>query len=219
MGQSVVSYTKIPNALLEKLAKSNFSAQALRVLLVVIRKTYGWGKPDDAISYSQFVEATGMVPMEGINDRSLARVISQLEYSGALVRFRSPGKITVYSIPVINDKNSIPDVDSRSDIGMTKPLSPTTHTIDKRKASSYPAIESITHEDVVRVAREYSVSVFDTESELGKYRDWLIDKCKTLPSNYLDRFKKWMGKAIEFNPKLKIKTFEEKAREEGVDII
>lgn len=54
------NYTKIPNEVLEALAKTKLSNYELRYLWVVIRKTLGWNKQSDYIANSQFVQATGI---------------------------------------------------------------------------------------------------------------------------------------------------------------
>jgi len=53
-------HTKIANELAEALARVNLSAYESRLLWCIIRKTYGWNKKLDRISYTQFQEATGL---------------------------------------------------------------------------------------------------------------------------------------------------------------
>lgn len=53
-------FTSIANELVEALARINLSAYELRVLMAIIRKTYGWQKKQDRISYTQFEELTGL---------------------------------------------------------------------------------------------------------------------------------------------------------------
>lgn len=53
-------YTKIANEILEKLATINLSPYQTRLLLYIFRKTYGWGKTEDWVSVSQFVEGTNI---------------------------------------------------------------------------------------------------------------------------------------------------------------
>jgi len=53
-------HTKIANEIVEALARVNLSAYESRVLWCIFRKTYGWNKKSDRISYSQFQEVTGM---------------------------------------------------------------------------------------------------------------------------------------------------------------
>ncbi len=53
-------YTKIANELLEAQARIRIPGEARQVLDVILRKTYGYGKKEDAISLSQFSLATGL---------------------------------------------------------------------------------------------------------------------------------------------------------------
>jgi len=50
-------YTKIANEILEKLYEIPIDREPMRIVLFVLRKTYGWGKKRDRISLSQFVSA------------------------------------------------------------------------------------------------------------------------------------------------------------------
>jgi phage replication O-like protein O len=51
------NFTPIPNVVFEKLMP-RLSKAALKVLLAVARKTYGWGKERDAISFTQLQRMT-----------------------------------------------------------------------------------------------------------------------------------------------------------------
>ncbi|MFS1538911.1 MAG: replication protein [Candidatus Phlomobacter fragariae] len=51
-------YTRIANELLESLASSDLTARQLKVMLAIVRKTYGFGKKVDRISDSQIAEVT-----------------------------------------------------------------------------------------------------------------------------------------------------------------
>ena len=53
-------YVPIANEIFEALCRTRIPGEARQVLDVIIRKTYGWGKREDMISLSQFVEATGI---------------------------------------------------------------------------------------------------------------------------------------------------------------
>jgi len=52
--------TEIANELVEALSETYFSPAESKILWTVIRKTYGWHKKSDRISYSQFEESTKM---------------------------------------------------------------------------------------------------------------------------------------------------------------
>lgn len=53
-------YVKIANDIFDALSRIRISGEARQVLDVIIRKTYGFNKKEDAISLSQFCLATGM---------------------------------------------------------------------------------------------------------------------------------------------------------------
>ncbi|MFX1536788.1 MAG: replication protein [Promethearchaeota archaeon] len=53
-------YTPIANEIMEALAKINLSSYQFRLLMFILRKTYGFNKKDDWISNSQIVGGTGI---------------------------------------------------------------------------------------------------------------------------------------------------------------
>ena len=53
-------YTRIANEIMEGLSKTRVAGEAMQILLVILRKTYGFNKKEDAISLSQFYSATGI---------------------------------------------------------------------------------------------------------------------------------------------------------------
>lgn len=58
--QTEDGYTAIANEIMEALIAADLSGQEFRIALLVIRKTYGFKKKEDAISLSQMKQATGM---------------------------------------------------------------------------------------------------------------------------------------------------------------
>jgi len=66
-------HTKIANEIIEALAKVNLTSHESRVLWCILRKTYGWNKKTDRISYSQFQEVTG------IDRRHVGRSLASLK--------------------------------------------------------------------------------------------------------------------------------------------
>jgi phage replication O-like protein O len=57
--QAENGYTKIANEILEKLYEFPIDREPMRILLFILRKTYGYHKKRDRISLSQFVKALG----------------------------------------------------------------------------------------------------------------------------------------------------------------
>ncbi len=66
-------HTDIANEIVEALCRINLTSYEGRVLWALFRKTYGWHKVWDRISYTQWVEITG------INRWHVARTIKQLQ--------------------------------------------------------------------------------------------------------------------------------------------
>jgi phage replication O-like protein O len=74
------AYTRVPNRLLEEIALSRRFSERTRVLCVVLRKTFGWGKGADRIALGQFVRLTGM------KKPNVCRALRQLAALGLVVR-------------------------------------------------------------------------------------------------------------------------------------
>jgi phage replication O-like protein O len=53
-------FTPISNEIMDALVKTRIPGQARQVLDFILRKTYGYNKPDDSISLTQFKNATGL---------------------------------------------------------------------------------------------------------------------------------------------------------------
>ncbi len=57
----ILGFTQIPNDLIEDgMARINLSPNESKIVWTIMRKTFGWHKDRDAISISQFAEATGL---------------------------------------------------------------------------------------------------------------------------------------------------------------
>jgi phage replication O-like protein O len=70
--QAEDGHTDIANEVAEALARTNLSAYESRVLWVILRKTWGWHKKVDQISFTQFEKATGM------HRRHIQRTLTEL---------------------------------------------------------------------------------------------------------------------------------------------
>ncbi|NIO20071.1 MAG: hypothetical protein GTN76_04835 [Candidatus Aenigmarchaeota archaeon] len=83
-------FTRIANEVIEALAKINLTAYETRVLLTIIRKTWGWGKKTDWISGPQFEELTR------IDRRNIKRTLKILELRKLIVVHRDDKKTVRY---------------------------------------------------------------------------------------------------------------------------
>lgn len=53
-------YVRIANELYDAITAFKFTYRQLKIMMVAMRKTYGWNKKSDVISLSQFSESTGL---------------------------------------------------------------------------------------------------------------------------------------------------------------
>jgi phage replication O-like protein O len=75
------NFTVVNNFIIDHMMP-NLSANAFKMLMFAIRKTIGWHKDADRISYSQFMESTG------IRSRStVSRALDELMDAGYILRF------------------------------------------------------------------------------------------------------------------------------------
>jgi len=89
--QAENGHLDIAHEVLEALIGSRFNGSQWAVVMMVLRKTWGWNKKTDKISLSQFSESTGLP------SRTITRALSSLERSKILVPQRNPGKMTRWS--------------------------------------------------------------------------------------------------------------------------
>lgn len=73
MLQKEDGHTAINNEVLEQLVKTPLLASEYQVILFVIRKTWGWHKKEDVISFSQFMDGTGL--SRGTTNKTLKNLI------------------------------------------------------------------------------------------------------------------------------------------------
>ena len=76
-------YTRIANEILEHLAMPGISGSELRIVIFVLRKTYGFGKKSDYISLTQFQKGTLM------NRSHVVRTIKELVHKRILGKEKS----------------------------------------------------------------------------------------------------------------------------------
>lgn len=71
-------HTEIAHTLVEALARQPLTGQEFRVVLAILRKTYGWKKKQDWLSNGQIATLTGM------SRSSASRVVQQLAVKGLI---------------------------------------------------------------------------------------------------------------------------------------
>jgi len=73
-------YTKIANDILEGILLADLNKEELKIVMAIIRKTYGWNKKTDKISFSQLATLTG------IDRRHISRGVKSLLYRDFICR-------------------------------------------------------------------------------------------------------------------------------------
>jgi phage replication O-like protein O len=91
-------HTRIANEILDRLIQLNLPGQAFRIVFAIIRKTYGWRKKYDQISYSQFSKITG------IGRKHVGRSLKKLINSRVILK-KCPNNGTSESITYLFNKN------------------------------------------------------------------------------------------------------------------
>ncbi|MBI5414478.1 replication protein [Candidatus Peregrinibacteria bacterium] len=84
-------FTKIPNEILEEMARSRIFTEKARVFFVILRKTSGWNKEQDWIALSQFVKMTG------IDKPNVCRALRSLQRNRIVVK--TDNKYRINGIP------------------------------------------------------------------------------------------------------------------------
>jgi len=74
-------FTRFPNSYLDNIAE--LTPYEFKVLAVLVRKTYGWGKESDKISISQFAE------LSGISQQMVKKSLASLESKGIVTKEKS----------------------------------------------------------------------------------------------------------------------------------
>lgn len=90
-------FTPIANEIMEKLCNLKVNATSFRVVICILRKTYGWQKKEDKISLSQIKKMTGL-------DRSVVNAIKELEELNILKITRKDGLTNLISFNKDHEK-------------------------------------------------------------------------------------------------------------------
>lgn len=145
--QAENGHTDIANEIMDALARIRIPGEAMQVLLAILRKTYGWHKKDDAISLSQFVEATRM------RKSSICKAISKLRSMKLIITKKGNNKYTTYCFNKNYDTwKSLP----KKEIFPKKETN-ITQKGNKSLPKSRHTKESITKETITKEKRQYMV--------------------------------------------------------------
>lgn len=184
MPQLENGYTKIANELLEAIAAIRIPGEAMQILLVIIRKTYGYCKKKDAISLSQFVSATGMKKpnvCRAINKLLDMNIIKPL--SKKIIKIIEKDNVYISEYELNKDcaswkplskkitlSKKIKNVIEKDNLPLSKKI-PTKETITKERKKEYPAEKSddISGEKSLKEKKPNAWSIWiDVNREFGR---------------------------------------------------
>jgi len=75
-------YVRIANELFEAMGKYPFSGAELKILIVIIRLTYGWGLKQNVISFSKIAY------LSSLDARYIKRVVKRLVQDKVLIKYK-----------------------------------------------------------------------------------------------------------------------------------
>ncbi len=148
---SAPTYTMTPNDLFDHWLP-NLGEGELKVLLVIMRKTFGWHKPRDRISISQLSQITGL------REETVVIATKSLQNKGIILRevVGKIGKQETYYELIINEdsNNSYPSEQRRTPLGLT----PLGSTEAQKKTPSYKETNTKQQQPVAAVEEKKSES-------------------------------------------------------------
>ncbi|EFN7956143.1 phage N-6-adenine-methyltransferase [Escherichia coli] len=196
-------YARLSNMLLEAYSGADLTKRQFKVLLAILRKTYGWNKPMDRITDSQLSEITKL-PVKRCNEAKLELVrMNIIKQQGGM--FGPNKNISEWCIPQNEGKSPKTRDKTSLKLGDCYPSKQrdTKDTITKEKRKDYSSENSGESSDqpendlsVVKPdAAIQSGSKWGTAEDLTA-AEWMFDMVKTIaPSARKPNFAGW---AIEF---------------------
>lgn len=201
MPQLEDGYTRIACELLEAIARFDFSKRQYKVVLAVIRKTYGFGKKTDDMTITQIANLTGL------ELGNCSKTVSELGQMRTLLIQQGE-----YGYVIGLNKNYAEWIPCQNNKGLSKQqgeVVKTTNTINtpkknnnppsppkKRGSKRVPEDFVVTPDMLEWAGRE--VPGFDIMRETGKFRDHEFAAAKT---DWPAAWRNWMRKAQSFGGK------------------
>ena len=117
-------FVKIANSLLDKLAKTQLSGNQWRVLIAILRSTYGWNRKTDRISITQFELKTGL------KRRHVVRILTDLKNMNLITIEKKAKKQIFYGFQKDFETWILPDryQNRKQSLSLPKLVTPITKT-------------------------------------------------------------------------------------------
>lgn len=188
---------KPDNDILLALIKENLTASELKIILLVIRKTWGYKKKEDWISLTQFQKYTGKSRPQVCNSiRSLVKrnilVKRTLLGKGSLYSFNKQFK-TWKTTSKVEYTGKVDKTTSKvHNTQLVKCTLHTKETIQKKLIQKkYTSVKNITQTDLEEIAKKYNVPASFVISKLDDMENWMAAKGKRY-KNYKRALMNWV---------------------------
>jgi phage replication O-like protein O len=201
MPQLEDGYTRIACELLEAIARFDFSKRQYKVVLAVIRKTYGYGKKTDDMTITQIANLTGLELgncSKTVSELGLMRTLLIQQgvygYVIGLNKNYSEWKPCQNDNPLLKQQGKV--VKTTTTINNPKKNNNPPNPPAKRGSKRVPEDFAVTP-DMLEWAQKTVPSV-DVEFETGNFRD---HEYKQAHTDWPAAWRKWMRNALKFSGK------------------
>ncbi|MBS1903249.1 MAG: replication protein [Bacteroidetes bacterium] len=217
-------YTRIANELLDRFQYLDISGGKWRIILAVIRCTYGFQKSDHQMSYDFLSKRTGLHPTQ------VRRDVRELIQMRILVEVRPPTANSARHLGLNKDYNqwvgvkllpvseSAPSGVSESAPSTVSENAPHIKKIKKvKKASAFPSMDqnadnaaasfrsgqlSISKAESSRLMVEYQIGPDVLQAESEKMTKWINDNPKKKPKDIIGFVDRWLSKLTPKQPQV-----------------
>jgi phage replication O-like protein O len=217
-------YTRIANELLDAIVRYPFTRREYAILMLIIRMTYGYNKKEDAISFWQIAEITGINRSDvskSIADLVAKNVIIKTENGrfshGQSIPFLAVNKhykqwVTVIKTPTVNTVGELPTVTVGESITVGETPPSVNHlstvgelpTVTVGESPQEPSVKHHTHKDI-----KNNKDITKDREQQPSATDLLQEACKATWLAYKSEFFSRYGTNPVRNPKVnsQIKSF------------
>ena len=204
-------YARLSNMLLEAYSGADLTKRQFKVLLAILRKTYGWNKPMDRITDSQLSEITKL-PVKRCNEAKLELVrMNIIKQQGGM--FGPNKNISEWCIP--QNEGGSPKM---RDIPQNEGKSPKTRDKTSLKLGDcYPSKQGDTKDTITKekritpVGNTYYNEMYHTiqksQKDFLEYEKWLLNNGTNLPEKTILDYKEILFPINKASKKINNKTF------------
>jgi phage replication O-like protein O len=140
-------YVQLATEIVDALAGIRISGEEMQCLWVVLRKTYGWGKKEDWIALSQFVELTG------IKKPNIVRALSKLVDKNIVIK-----KDNTKGVSYGFQKNYLKWKPLSKKITLSKKIKPVIKKDNAALSKKIPTIDTTTKDTITKDKDMYEIS-------------------------------------------------------------